>query len=201
LLLPIVADELNVRSVVFAGSVAGFGRWHAKPNFRTLGPKLGSRVKEVSIALDADDGGLAGRLAHEEPVSVATSGGDITIEPTDVDLTQEVRKGWGVASEGGVTVALDLELTDELRLEGYAREVVRAVQDARKAAGLEVSDRIVLGLEGGDELVRALTAHEATVAGETLATDVRTTSLENAESDRSVEIEGAEVRITLRRAG
>jgi isoleucyl-tRNA synthetase len=198
-LLPIIADELNVRDVVFAESVAGFGRWHAKPNFKTLGPKLGARVKDLAGALEADDGTLAGRLAHDEAVSVALAGGTVTVDPADVELTQEVRKGWGVASEAGLTVALDLELTDELRVEGYAREVVRAVQDARKSAGLDVSDRIELGLEGGDALTRALQVHGASVAAETLATDVRSSALSDAPFERTVVIEDVEVRITLRR--
>ena len=74
--------------------------------------------------------------------------------PDDVDLTQEVREGWGVASDGGITVALDLELTEELRREGLARELVRRVQDARKAADLDVSDRIELGVASGGSVAR-----------------------------------------------
>jgi isoleucyl-tRNA synthetase len=116
------------------------------------------------------DGGIAARLAAGETVTVGLDDGEeIELAPGDVDLSQEVREGWGVAAEGGMTVALDLELDDELRREGLARELVRAVQDARKAAGLDVTDRIRLRLEGPDEIGRALDEHAAYVAAETLA--------------------------------
>ena len=198
-LLPIVAEELNVREVVFAESIAGFGRWHAKPNFKTLGPKLGPRVKEVAAALAGDDGTQAGRLAHGEGVEIPTTGGTIVLEPSDVDLTQEVREGWGVVSEGGITVALDLELSEDLRLEGLARELIRAVQEARKAAGFEVSDRIALGVEGDAGMAAALHAHADHVANETLATQVLPSRLPDPGFERSVMLEGTEVRLTLRR--
>jgi len=198
-LLPIVAEELNVREVVFAESVAGFGRWHAKPNFKTLGPKLGPRVKELAGALAEDDGTHAGRLASGETVEVPTAGGPIQVEPSDVDLTQEIREGWGVAADAGITVALDLELSDDLRREGLARELVRAIQDARKAAGFEVSDRIALGVQGDDAVAAALDAYSDYVAGETLATQVMRSRLPDPGYERSIPLEGAEVLITLRR--
>src|SRR5207247_2143376 len=99
-------------------------------------------VKAVAAELARDDGTLASRLARDEHVTIEVEGEPITLSPEDVDLVQETKEGWGVASEGGLTVALDLEVTRELRLEGLARELIRFVQDARKAAGLEVSDRI-----------------------------------------------------------
>ena len=198
-LLPIVAEELNVREVVFAESVAGFGRWHAKPNFKALGPRLGPRVKELATALAADDGTLAGQLARGEAAQVPAAGGNVDVEPSEVELTQEVREGWGVASEGGLTVALDLELTDDLRLEGLARELVRAVQDARKAAGFDVSDRIALGVQGDANVEAALAAHRPYIAAETLATQVLASELPDPEFERPATLEGTEIRLTLRR--
>jgi len=197
-LLDIVAEELNVHAVVFADSAESFGRWHAKPNFKALGPSLGSRVKEVASALGTDDGTLAAELASGASVTVATSGGDVSLGPGDVDLTQDVKEGWGVASEGGITLALDLELTDDLRREGVARELIRAIQDARKSAGLEVADRIQLGVQAGPVVGAALAAHRETVAGETLALQVHERAVEGSAVDAS--IEGEQVRISLRRA-
>ena len=197
-LLELVADELNVHRVVVAESAGSFGRWHAKPNFRALGPALGPRVKEVAVALAADDGSLAGELATGASVVVHTSGGDVTLGPGDVDLSQDVREGWGVASEGGVTLALDLHLTDDLRREGVARELIRAIQEARKAAGLEISDRIQLGVEAGPVVSDALTVHRDGVAGETLAVDVIHGEVEGPAVDTS--IDGEPVRISVRRA-
>ncbi|MGZ8597530.1 MAG: isoleucine--tRNA ligase [Actinomycetota bacterium] len=197
-LLDLVADELNVHRVVFAESAGSFGRWHAKPNFRALGPTLGPRVKEVAAALAADDGSLAGELAGGASVVVTTSGVDVTLGPDDVDLSQDVREGWGVASEGGITLALDLHLTDELRREGVARELIRAIQEARKAAGLQVTDRIQLGVEAGLVVTDALTAHRDTVAGETLAVDLIHGEVEGPAVETT--IDGDTVRISVRRA-
>jgi len=198
-LLDVVADELNVKEVRFAESAEEFGRWHAKPNFKVLGPRLGPRVKEVAGLLGEDDGTMAGALARGEAVSVTVGGDEVALTTEDVDLSQEVKEGWGVASEGGVTVALDLELTEALRREGVARELVRLVQDARKAAGLDVSDRIQLGIVAGHPVAEALATHREYVVGETLAVDL---ILGEVEGFRQVAaIDGEPVTVSLRKAG
>jgi isoleucyl-tRNA synthetase len=198
-LLDLIADELNVKQVLFAESAEQLGRWRAKPNFKVLGPKLGARVKEVAVALEKDDGAIAAALERGERASVPTASGVVILEPGDVDLVQETLEGWGVGSEGGLTVALELDLTPELRREGLARELVRLVQDARKAAGLEVSDRIVLGIAGTGEVAEALDANADYVAGETLATELRTAPLGDATYTQTAQIDGATVTLTLRR--
>ena len=197
--LDVVRDELNVKEIGFAGSVEELGRWHAKPNFKVLGPRLGPRVKEVAAALGRDDGALANALAHGEDVSVATEGGDVSLSPADVDLTQEVAEGFGVASDGNVTVALALDMTDELRREGLARELVRLIQDARKAGDLDVSDRIDLGVETGGRLAEALAAHRDDIAGETLAVSVSEHALSGGYRQEA-EVDGDPVVITVRMA-
>jgi len=198
-LLDVVAEELNVGAVVFAESMSTFGRWRAKPDFKVLGPVLGPRVKDVAAALAADPGDAAVTLAQGGSVTLDLPGGAVTLAPTDVDLSQEVREGWGVASEGGTTVALDLELTDELRLGGLARELIRLVQDARKAADLDVSDRIDLGVETAGAVAAALEAHREEIAAETLATSVSDTALQGGHRQEST-IEGEPLVLTLRMA-
>jgi isoleucyl-tRNA synthetase len=171
-LVATIAEELNVKEVRLAEAGSSFGGWTAKPNFKVLGPRLGSRVRDVAEALAADPE-LARRLGEGERVELRPDGGPaIAVGPDDVELRREVRAGWGVASEGGLTVALDLEITPELRREGLAREVIRVVQDARKASGLEVTDRIELGLRTSGELAAAVDAHRGAIAGETLATSL-----------------------------
>ncbi len=171
-LLSLIADELNVMEVVFAESAESLSGWRAKPNFRALGPRLGSKVQEVAAALAADDGGLAVALAGGGSVEVSLPSGSLTLSPTDVELIQESRAGWGSASDGSVTVALDLEPTDELCKEGLVRELIHQVQTLRKSAGLEVSDRIVLGVEGDAEVVAAVEGHLGVLSSEVLAADV-----------------------------
>jgi isoleucyl-tRNA synthetase len=195
-LLPLVAEELNVREVIFAGSAEGFARWRARPNFRALGPRVGPAVQRVAAALADDDGSIASALARGERVIVA----GVELGAEDVELLQETPEGWGVASEAGVTVALELELTPELQREGLARELVRLVQDARKAAGLDVSDRIALGIDARGEVGEAFAEHRDALARETLAVEVSAGVLPDAQLRQDAEVEGSAVTVTLRRA-
>jgi isoleucyl-tRNA synthetase len=199
-LLDLVAEELNVKEVLFAESAEELGRWRAKPNFRVLGPRLGQLVKRVAERLEQDDGTLAASLARGEPVTLGDVGPtSVTLEPGDVDLVQETLAGWGVASEGGLTVALELEITPELRREGLARELVRVVQDARKEAGLDVSDRIALGIEVDGDLADALAEHRTWLAAETLAIEVLEGAVDAPAFSRTFEVDGSRVQVSLRR--
>jgi isoleucyl-tRNA synthetase len=195
-LLDVIADELNVKRVAFAETAHELGRWRAKPNYRVLGPRLGPRVRDAAAALEADDGTIALALARGGTAQAA----GIELAPGDVDLAQEVREGWGVASEGGLTVALELELTAELRQEGLSREIVRIVQDARKAAGFDVSDRITLGVETGGTVAEAFATYRDFVASETLATRIVDGPLPDATFRQEAELDGQTSVFTLRRA-
>jgi isoleucyl-tRNA synthetase len=169
-----VAGELNVRVLDALGTVADDLVDHVvKPNFRALGRRFGSRTQAVAAAVTAvDPATLAGQLRTAGEASVVVDGEPVTIGPDDVIVTQTPRAGWSVASDGGETLALDLDVTPELRREGLAREVIRLVQDARKADGLDVSDRITLRWSAADpELAAALTEHGTLIAGEVLATE------------------------------
>jgi isoleucyl-tRNA synthetase len=202
-LLELVAEELNVKRVVFADSTEQLGRWRAKPNFKVLGPRLGPRVKDVAAFLELDDGSMAASLAGGEDVRVAihdlVPGDPIILAPGDVELVQETVEGWGVASDGGVTVALELEVTPDLRREGLARELVRVAQDARRAAGLQVGDRIVLALTVEGALAEALAAHRDVIAAETLATDIVEGPDEGATYRQTLELDGGPIAVSVRK--
>ena len=200
-LVETIAEELNVKDVRFADTAEAFGRWRAKADFATLGPRLGRRVQDVARVL-ADDAGadLAGRLAAGEVVELDLGDGvTVSIGPDDVHLSHEVRAGLGVASDAGVTVALELEITPELRREGTANELVRLVQDARKAAGFEVTDRIELGIEAEGAPSEALATHRDEIASETLATSIVDGAVDGHRVERS--IEGTPVRVSVRKVG
>jgi isoleucyl-tRNA synthetase len=200
-LLGLVAEELNVKEVVFAETAEELGGWRAKPNFKVLGPRLGPKVKAVASALEDDDGTAAAALARGETVWLEVDGERIDLGPDDVDLVQETLEGWGVAGEGGITVALQLDLTPELRAEGLARELVRVVQDARRAAGLDVSDRIELALDLDGDLAEALSLHRGWVAAETLASGIVAGRLTDPAFERRFDVDGATVVVGLRRDG
>ncbi len=169
-----VASELNVRGLDALSTVAGDLVDHVvKPNFRALGRRFGNRTQVVAAAItSADPGALAAELRETGEASVVVDGEPLVIGPDEVVVTQTPRAGWSVAADAGETVALDLGITPELRREGLAREVIRLVQDARKADGLEVSDRITLHWQAADpSLTAALTEHGRLIAGEVLATE------------------------------
>jgi isoleucyl-tRNA synthetase len=201
-LLDLIAEELNVREVAFAESAETLAGWRAKPDYRALGPRLGTRVKDVAAALDGDDGSLAAALARGQGVTLQTASGPVEVAPGDVDLSQQTTGGWGMASEGGLTVALDLEVTPELAAEGLARELVRLIQDARKAAGLDVADRIELTVETAGALEEAIAAHRDWIAGEVLATTVEVgEAAGKGDAHREErELDGQQVAVAIRKA-
>jgi isoleucyl-tRNA synthetase len=196
----LIADELNVKSVDVGETPEMAGGWRARPNYRSLGPRLGRSVKEVARSLQQDDGSLAAELAEGRAVRVPTAGGETEVGPEDVELSRDTSGGWGVATDGGVTVALDLEVTPDLAREGLARELVRLVQDARKAAGLDVTDRIALTVDAGQEIHDALAAHRDWISGEVLATEIgRGPAPEGGHTERR-DLDGHEVTVAIRRA-
>jgi isoleucyl-tRNA synthetase len=200
-LLPLVAEELNVKGVRFAESAQELSGWRAKPNFKALGPRLGRLVQEVGAALSRDDGTLARELAGGALVRVpVVSGEPVALGPEDVELVQQPREGWAVGSDGTVTVALDLEVTDGLRREGMVREIVRIVQDLRKSAGLEVADRIALGVESDPEVAAAVREFGGHLASEVLAVEVSTGPVADGTARAEATVDGHAVRVSLRPA-
>ena len=172
-LAEVVAAELNVKELDFVQTEAELVSYRVRPNYRSLGPRFGGQMPQVAAAVEAlDANAVVAALELGEEVGIAIDGKDHTLAAEDVSLVMEPLEGYQVEAEAGHAVALELELDDELRREGLAREVVRAVQEARKQAGLEVSDRIALELGGDAELLDAAREHEAYIAGETLATSV-----------------------------
>ena len=170
-LLAEIASELNVGEV---GAVAGsFVETTVKANFRTLGKRFGKRVQHVAAAIAAADGAaLTATLRSAGEATIEVGGEVISLSPDEVVVTETPRQGWAVASDAGATIALDLGLTPELLRAGRAREAIRQIQEARKASGLEVADRIVLRYAtGDDETARALAEHAGLVADEVLAVD------------------------------
>jgi isoleucyl-tRNA synthetase len=194
----LVTSELNVKELEFVSEESELVSYRVKPNYRTLGPRFGKDMPKVAAAIEAlDAAGVAETLADGREVGFHLNGHDHSLEADDIDLIMEPLEGYQVEAAAGHAVALALEIDDELRREGLAREIVHAVQNARRDAGLDVTDRIELGLGGDAALLDAARAHEAYVAGETLATAV---SYDGAGTGTQAEIEGRELLIAIERS-
>ena len=169
-----VRSELNVNQLESFGSAGDLVEHSAKGNFRALGRRFGKQTPQVAAAIAATDAGrLAAELAESGSTSVEFEGETLELGADDVLLTERPREGWSVVNEQGETVALDLELTPELLRAGMAREVIRFVQEARKKAGLDVSDRIRLELGADGDLATAIAEHATLIADEVLAVDLQ----------------------------
>jgi isoleucyl-tRNA synthetase len=154
-------------------------------------------MPQVAAAVEAlDPGHVAKVIGDGGEIGINIDGDEHVLGPDELSLALQPLEGYEVEAEAGHAVALQLELDDELRREGLAREVVHAVQNARKGAGLEITDRIELALGGDEELLDAAREHEEYVAGEVLATAVAYAAAEGA----TARIEGRELTISVTRA-
>ncbi|MEU3463112.1 isoleucine--tRNA ligase [Streptomyces sp. NPDC006733] len=168
-----ITEELNVLSLASLSEVGGsLVDTTAKANFRALGKRFGKGVQDVAKAVAAADAAALSAALRAGTASVELNGEPIALSPDEVIITETPREGWSVASDSGATVALDLEITPELRLAGLARDAIRLIQEARKNSGLDVADRIAVRWQAANEdLTTALTEHAALISDEVLATD------------------------------
>ena len=170
-----VAEELNVLDLQgLSEGTDTLVEYTVRPAFRALGKRFGKDTPRVATAIGAaEPGGLVDQLRRTGQAGVVLDGEVVPLEADELVVSERPREGWAVANAHGETVALDLTVTDELRRAGVAREVVRLLQEARKNAGLEVSDRIALWWSAADpDTATALREHEAFVADEVLAVEI-----------------------------
>jgi isoleucyl-tRNA synthetase len=166
----VVREELNVKEIRYVEQADELGSYEIKPNYRSLGPRFGKLMPQVAAAVESLDAAhVAAAVRAGTHVGVSIDGHDHDLGPDDLQLAMKPLDGYQLEREGSHAVALELQLDDELRSEGLAREIVHAVQNARKDAGLEVEDRIALRLGGDAEVLAAARAYESYVRGETLA--------------------------------
>jgi isoleucyl-tRNA synthetase len=164
----LIREELNVRHIEISRDEHELVEISVKPNFRTLGKRLGPRMKEASEIIGAWGTAEIAMLEHGEMLEVL--GEQVLLE--DLVIQRKEREGLKVVTERGFTIALDTELDEDLVLEGLARELINRVQNLRKDSGLQVSDRIALSILDGPELRRVVEAHGERIARETLAVEL-----------------------------
>jgi len=197
-LAEIVRAELNVRELEFVGEEAELTSWTVKPEFSRLGPRFGKEMPQVKAAIEALDADhVRATIDGGGQVGISIDGREHTLGPEELSFAMEPLEGYQVESGAGRAVALALDLDADLIREGHAREIVRAIQNARKDAGLEVSDRIDLVLGGDPELLDAARVHQGYVTGETLATSIAY----DGAAGSPVTVEGRPLVISVRRTG
>jgi isoleucyl-tRNA synthetase len=197
-LADIVRDQLNVRQLRFVQAADELGSYEVKPNYRALGPRFGKAMPQVATAVAAlDPAHVSEALREGRTIGIAVDGRDHELTGDDLVLAMAPLEGYQLEREGSHAVALELALDDGLRREGLAREVVHAVQNARKAAGLAVEDRIRLVLGGDDDLLGAAQAHEEYLAREVLAVEI---AYDGSLDGDVATIEDRELRIGVARA-
>ena len=193
----IIAEELNVREVVFGEDETRLAELRAKANFKTLGAKFGKQVQLINLAvqkLPPED--LHSMASSEEPVFLKTPDGTFELAAGDIIIERIPKAGLAVQAQGSLIVALDLELDESLIQEGLARELVNNIQQQRKAAGLEVTDRIHVRIESDEAVREAASAFEDYILSEVLALSIETVGAEG----ESIDLNGHACVIALQKA-
>lgn len=168
-----VLDELNVIALAPLSEAGELVDVTLKPNFRELGRRFGSQTQHVASALIAADAiTVVQALRERGEFLLGLEGETLSIQPAEVLITETPRTGWAVVSEHGVTVALDIEVTPQLRRAGIAREVIRLIQEERKNLDLQITDRVRLWWEAADETAQALTEHATVIEEAVLAVEM-----------------------------
>jgi len=166
-----ILEELNVKAIEFIARDASHVSYRIKPNLPRIGKQYGKQIPAIRAALEAADGAdIASKAERNENITITIDAGEISLTAEDLLIETSSAEGFACAEDAGYLVELDTTLSAELVDEGVAREIIRSVQDARKQAGLEVSDRISLGVSGSEAVTRALATHRDAVMAETLAT-------------------------------
>ena len=201
----LILAEVNVKEMEFVTDTTGILTKKIKPNFKTLGKVYGARMKEIAAAFGSLDQATITAIQNAETAgeayTLALPGGDVVLNPGDYQISSEDMPGWLVASEGALTIALDVELTDDLRREGVARELVNRIQNLRKTAGFEVTDRIdTVIYADAPEIAPALAAFGEWIGSQTLSRSVKQAPAAEAPADaREVEWTEGTIQIAVKR--
>jgi isoleucyl-tRNA synthetase len=168
----LIKAEVNVKEIQLIDDASGVLVKQIKPNFKALGPRFGKDMSLVSKEIQSFSQEQIAAIDTAGELDIVVSGKSITLTAEDVEITSQDIPGWLVANAGGITVALDITLTDELKKEGVARELVNRIQNIRKDSGFEVTDRIKVYLKDNAVLEESVKENEAYIKSETLTDEL-----------------------------
>jgi isoleucyl-tRNA synthetase len=192
----LIKSEVNVKAIEYIEDTSGILVKKIKPNFKKLGKLYGPKMKDISKAVAAFDQEQINRLEKHQSFTLSLPGEKLELTLEDVEITSEDIPGWSVASEDNITVALDIHITDELKREGVARDLVNRIQNLRKELGLDVQDKIRVSIEKNNDLIiEAVKRNRDYICRETQALEME---LENNIPDaRTIEIDDLQLKLNI----
>jgi isoleucyl-tRNA synthetase len=194
----VILEEINVKAIEYVAMDNDIIRRKVKPNFKALGAKHGKLTPKIALAVQQLSSQQILQLDLEGKISLEVESQNIVVEKSDVDILSEDIKGWLVASDNEITVALDTELNEELINEGYAREFVNRIQNLRKDSNFEITDRIKIYYKTTERLHNAIASMKDYVQNETLAVEIVPQML-NGQTSEHIDINGEQCTIVLQR--
>jgi isoleucyl-tRNA synthetase len=168
----LVKAEVNVKEIVLLDDDSGILVKQIKPNFKALGPRFGKDMGLISKVIQSFSADQISQLDKQGALDIVIAGNTVTLSLEDVEITSQDIEGWLVANSNGITVALDITISDELKNEGIARELVNRIQNIRKDSGFEVTDKIKVQIKRSGLLEEAILKNEDYIKSETLTDDL-----------------------------
>jgi isoleucyl-tRNA synthetase len=196
----LILSEVNVKELEYVKDDNVFVK-SIKPNFKALGPKVGKNMKTLSAAVAQFGQAEIQSIESTGKIDLDLDGTAFSLEREDVEISTKDIPGWTVASEGNMTVALDITISPALRSEGIARELVNRIQNLRKDSGLEVTDKIILHVEKQGEIEAAVVSNKNYICEETLAQELLLKEMINEANAQTIEVEeGVFTKIFIKKA-
>jgi isoleucyl-tRNA synthetase len=195
----VILSEVNVKEIEYVTDASGLLVKRIKPNFKALGPKHGKQMKQVAAAIEEMTREEIHALERNGEFTLSLPGGPLLLTTGDVEILSEDIPGWLVANEGNLTVALDVNITKELREEGIAREIVNRVQNLRKESDFNVTDKITLQIAKHEAINEAVERFKGYIASQVLAGEVTLAEQLDGQA-REIEIDEIRTVIKIQRA-
>ncbi len=193
----LILGEVNIKEIELITDTAGLITKRIKPNFKTLGPKYGKYMKQIAAIVAGFSQDRIAAIESSDVTILTVDGEQLTLAREDFEIASEDMPGWLVASEGCLTVALDITVTDGLRREGTARELVNRIQNLRKESGLEVTDKIAVSIRNLPFIEESVAEQAAYIASQVLAREVKTAERAEGQFAQTVEIDDQQVDIAI----
>jgi isoleucyl-tRNA synthetase len=191
----LIKAEVNVKEIVLLDDASGILIKQIKPNFKALGPRFGKDMGLIAKEIQNFSSEQINKLDKEGSIAIVIAGNSLTLSLEEVEISSQDIEGWLVANSNGITVALDITISEELKEEGIARELVNRIQNIRKDSGFEVTDKIKVHLQKNEALEKAVKANETYIKSETL-TDTLTFE-ENVVNGAEIEFDDIKTRIVI----